>query len=447
LLLLVLHARSSSGGVAEAQQHHHRQHKDREEESQRGGCGDYDGDAVLDFDDDVVLIKVGGSSITDKSSKETVDREALDWFARTLSGSASSRYRAPVPTECSSSCNAEPDDDYDCGANGGWFGRSRRALTRKISSAAAVLAFRRRRHPVRTAMSAHDRQSELCSNKDARPVSSDTSADASERRSRGVNSGFVVVHGAGSFGHHTAKEYGLTGKSEPPTSRSFEPTTSTHDNSTIDDQLEHRQRYAMQGLAQTRSSVQALNRMVVESLLHRGINAVGISPCFGIPTMQAHGGGSTTIQLLQDAVHAALNAGLIPVLHGDACLYGPDDVGILSGDTVMEMLGTPTASWISRAVFLTDVDGVYSRDPKTDPSAKLLREIAVDGSKSELVLIPSLDSASGVEGGPATTINLEASGSTHQHDVTGGLKVRNCVKLSCVGQHFLLHHVLIILFR
>ena len=27
---------------------------------------------------------------------------------------------------------------------------------------------------------------------------------------------FIVVHGAGSFGHHTAKQYGLRGKTSPP---------------------------------------------------------------------------------------------------------------------------------------------------------------------------------------------------------------------------------------
>jgi isopentenyl phosphate kinase len=98
-----------------------------------------------------------------------------------------------------------------------------------------------------------------------------------------------------------------------------------------------------------------------------------------------------------------LRAGLIPVLHGDACLYGSRGAGILSGDTVMEMIGR--APWVSRAIFLTDVDGVFTKDPKSDPSAQLLQEIAVSN-------------------GDIVAVNLEASGSTHEHDVTGGLKVR-----------------------
>ena len=171
-----------------------------------------------------------------------------------------------------------------------------------------------------------------------------------------------------------------------------------------------KRRRTMQGMAKTRLSVQTLNRILVKRLIQHGVNAVGISPCIAIPQLQAHGGGDSpdaTRQAhagLERIVRDALQAGIVPVLHGDAGLYGRRDAGILSGDIIMERLGQ--ASWVSHAVFLTDVDGVFSSDPRNDPTASLLRNIVVDKRTLD-ILEPVLD----------------VSGSSHDHDVTGGLKV------------------------
>jgi len=267
---------------------------------------------------EVVLIKIGGSSITNKGVKETIDADALDWFATTVSASVSSCFRA----------RQENDDD-----------------------------------PYR-------------------------------------QTAFIVVHGAGSFGHHHAKEYGLKGQSEPPLS------DIKHDRET--------RRHLMHGLAQTRLSVQKLNRLVVSALVDHGLNAVGISPCFSSPSIQAYGGGEQAAADLLTNVKATLEAGLIPVLHGDACLYGEQGAGILSGDALMEMLGQ--APWISKAIFITDVDGVFTRDPRADPTAELLTTIEIDSASRDLL-----------------AVNVEASGSTHEHDVTGGLKTKLASAASIVS--------------
>jgi isopentenyl phosphate kinase len=219
-----------------------------------------------------------------------------------------------------------------------------------------------------------------------------------------TRNGFVIVHGAGSFGHFTAKEYGFKGQSTAPP-----PTTSSH--TSWDLSKIRRQKH---GLTKTRLSVQHLNRLVVEELVNQGVNAVGISPCFGIPGLQAH----VTLQghqrdSLQMSVYDTLQAGLIPVLHGDACLYGNDDVGILSGDTLMEILGVQP--WVHSIVFITDVDGVFEKDPRQDPNARLLPYISVNQYNGEVVT------------------ELDASGSSHDHDVTGGLQVgsKASTKVGC----------------
>jgi isopentenyl phosphate kinase len=234
---------------------------------------------------------------------------------------------------------------------------------------------------------------------------------------------FVVVHGAGSFGHFTAKEYGLQGQTSPPPDRREEEGKEDVDDKYNSDCTgsedagtthQERQRWTMQGLAQTRYSVQALNRAVVHALLAHNVSAVGISPCFGIPGLQAHGGGGggggiddRSVQTgLHEVLASTLAAGLTPVLHGDACLYGTGGgARILSGDTLMELLGR--APWVTHAVFLTVVDGVYTADPSIDPGAVLLHTLRVDPVTARIRFPGRLDAAS----------------SSHPHDVTGGLNV------------------------
>ncbi len=266
--------------------------------------------AIASTDDlEIVLVKIGGSSITQKAERESLDQDALDWFSRSVRQSLSSTFLAPTDAEKCTSIESK-------------------------------------------------------------------------------NLAFVIVHGAGSFGHFSASDYQLKGQTEDPSNK----TLSIPEN-----------RFRKRGVAETRLSVQTLNQLVVQSLLKHNVNAVGISPCFGIPGLEAHAARQTEpARMLQTIAKDTIDARMVPVFHGDACLYG-NDGGILSGDTIMEILGT--TSWVHHSIFITDVDGVFNKDPHIDPNATLLRDIFVD---------------------PATggiTTQLSASSSTHDHDVTGGLAV------------------------
>jgi len=270
-------------------------------------------EAIGDFE--IVLVKIGGSSITHKASRETLNDKALSWFADTISSSVSSAFLAPVGyDECITDENAT---------------KSSKEL------------------------------------------------------------GFVIIHGAGSFGHHSAKDHGLKGQSEDPENSLASPS--------IPD------RFQMRGVAETRLAVQTLNRHVVGKLLEYGVTAVGVSPCFGVPGLEAHAIRQPAArEMLERVVKETLYAGIVPVLHGDACLYGPWG-GILSGDSIMEILGT--SSWVHHSVFITDVDGVFSEDPRVNPDAQLLKHIFVDQKSGRIIT------------------KLSASSSSHIHDVTGGLAV------------------------
>ena len=327
-------------------------------------------DQSVDDHVDVTIVKIGGSSITDKASFETLRPDVLNWFAKSIASSISSNFLDPgiklSSNSSSMSCDVENNSN----------------LSPSTSSHIDSLSSAARR-------------------------------------------GFVIVHGAGSFGHFQAKQYGLKGQGTPPKAASndaVDPAATNNDSNrpttTAASSTSHDQRrYQNRGLVATRLSVQKLNRLVVEALVDEGVNAVGISPCMNVPGLDAHAIFQPgPMSLLRQVVHRTVQAGMVPVLHGDACLYGDDQVGILSGDTLVEIVGT--SSWISDAIFLTDVDGVYTDDPRKNPEAVLLREIAVDTTTKELFVESDDDDDS--------KNTVTASGSSHGHDVTGGLKVCTC---------------------
>lgn len=282
-------------------------------------CSQFNVDAVDSME--IVLIKIGGSSITDKAQKETLNHVALDWFVTSLTTSISSFFQ---------------EFDYE-------------------SDEVALECF-------------------------------DPNIERKKQRA------YVIVHGAGSFGHHTAKEYQLSGKMQPSSNVSYVS--------------EFKRRHTMKGLSATREYVQKLNAAIISSMLKHGINAVGISPCFGVHSIEANGFNdeASSKQFLSSVVYKTLSAGLVPVLHGDACLYGRQGAGILSGDTIMEIIGK--APWVSEVVFISDVDGVFTADPNFDPDAILVKSIKVKAETGEI-----------------DDFSFDATSSSHQHDVTGGFKV------------------------
>lgn len=138
---------------------------------------------------------------------------------------------------------------------------------------------------------------------------------------------FVVVHGAGSFGHQAAAAAGVAGGGI------------------------YQSAAVRQGFAATRASVTKLNQLVVAALVDAGVPAVGVSPCPAWTTRQR--------QVATDGcggVAALLSAGLVPVLHGDAVLDEELGCTILSGDVLVTRLchafRPPVVAFLVRLVFV-----------------------------------------------------------------------------------------------
>ncbi|XP_041015119.1 isopentenyl phosphate kinase isoform X1 [Juglans microcarpa x Juglans regia] len=194
------------------------------------------------------------------------------------------------------------------------------------------------------------------------------------------SSRFVVVHGAGSFGHFQASKSGVHkgGLGQP---------------------------LVKAGFVATRISVTSLNLEIVRALAREGIPSVGMSPftC----------GWSTSERNIAAAdlsmVAKAIDSGFIPVLHGDAVLDELQGCSILSGDVIIRHLAAQLKP--EYVVFLTDVLGVYDRPP-VEPTAVLLQEIAVREDGSWDVVKPVLQNMTKVE----TTVAA--------HDTTGGMMTK-----------------------
>jgi len=209
-----------------------------------------------------------------------------------------------------------------------------------------------------------------------------TAAQLSQLAAEGTR--LAVIHGAGSFGHQQAKEYGVskgTGEGAP-----------SHPMS---------QRLC-EGFAKTRLSVTTLSKHVVTALIARGLPAVAVSPCPFVGTVKKELPDSGLPSPATSGIVGLLKHGLVPVVHGDAVLDAAQGAAILSGDVWMVELCRELAA--RSAVFVTDVDGVFTRPP-SEPGAELVREILVDTKTGELEL-------TGVSMGTAS------------HDVTGGLRAK-----------------------
>ncbi|OMO93361.1 Aspartate/glutamate/uridylate kinase [Corchorus capsularis] len=203
---------------------------------------------------------------------------------------------------------------------------------------------------------------------------------------------FIVVHGAGSFGHFQASKSGVHkgGLNQP---------------------------LVKAGFVATRISVTTLNLEIVRALAREGIPSIGMSPyACGWSTFERNVASADL-----SGVTKAVDSGFVPVLHGDAVLDHSLGCTILSGDVIIRHLAEHMKP--EYVVFLTDVLGVYDRPP-TDPNAVLLREIAVDEDGGWSVVKPKLEST-----------NKQVEITVAAHDTTGGMvtKISEAAMIAKLG--------------
>ena len=151
--------------------------------------------------------------------------------------------------------------------------------------------------------------------------------------------GVVLVHGAGSYGHPIVKKHSL------------------HKGMTNN----------IQKLAysQTVQNMLELNGILVQNLIENSVPAVSLPPhTFTTNTKGKFRGLDTKL------IEMYLKNDQVPTLFGDAVLDKDWGCSILSCDTIVSYLARRFKA--EKVVFLSDVDGVFTNDPKKDPNAKLI---------------------------------------------------------------------------
>ncbi len=168
----------------------------------------------------------------------------------------------------------------------------------------------------------------------------------------------IIVHGAGSFGHHHVIEYGLN-----------------------DGIRTHKQ---WLGFCETRKAVAGLSNIFICELKKNGVPAVRFPPCSYIVSRNKRISNFNTKPIFD-----ALDGGKVPVLHGDMVMDEELGGSVCSGDQIVSYLGKDA----ERVIMGTNVDGIME-------SGKLVERIT-GGNKDEI---------------------LKKVGGSDAKDVTGGMR-------------------------
>ncbi|WP_435363852.1 isopentenyl phosphate kinase [Haloarchaeobius sp. DYHT-AS-18] len=152
----------------------------------------------------------------------------------------------------------------------------------------------------------------------------------------------VLVHGGGSFGHHNAKEYGVS------------TTDGTHE---------------VEGVLDIHNAMKALNGLVLRRLHERDVPAVPVHPFSAASRDES---GELTLPAQQ--VQTMLDEGFIPVLHGDVVAHAGEGVTVLSGDEIVTSLAESLDA--SRVGLCSTVPGVLDADDAVIPRIEAYDDVA-----------------------------------------------------------------------
>ncbi len=171
----------------------------------------------------------------------------------------------------------------------------------------------------------------------------------------------VLVHGAGSYGHPIAKKYSL-GQG-------------------------YFDRKQLKGFSETRASVSELDGIILKSLIQSDLMPVKIGTFSNFITNDGR-----ILEFYKEPLLRAIELGLLPVFTGDLVFDKTRVFSVLSGDQIVSYLSKLIKP--SRVIFGTDVDGIYTGDPKKE-KATHIKKITEDNIKEVFKFTKDIEDASG----------------------------------------------------
>ena len=154
----------------------------------------------------------------------------------------------------------------------------------------------------------------------------------------------VLVHGAGPFGHTVVTEYGIQKGLD----------------------VER----GVEGFVRTHNSMQDLSHAVMSLFREEGLLP------FPVQTSAVLGQDAREVTWFDTKVVSGLlevDPNIIPILSGDVVLDASWRGSVCSGDAVVVQLAKPLGA--TRVLLGTDVDGIFTGDPRKDPNAKRIEAI------------------------------------------------------------------------
>jgi isopentenyl phosphate kinase len=187
----------------------------------------------------------------------------------------------------------------------------------------------------------------------------------------------LIGHGSGSFGHVAARQYGTRDGVKSPE--------------------------AWRGYAAVARVAAELNRFVVDALWEAGVPVLRIQP-----SASARCRDGEVLAMDKRPLIAALDNGLVPVVHGDVALDDVRGGTIISTEEIFRWLAPRLHP--RRVVLVGEVEGVLTADPASGVTGEVIAEITPE-------MMPGL---------------AKALGGSRGVDVTGGMvaKVAKMVALA-----------------
>jgi isopentenyl phosphate kinase len=175
----------------------------------------------------------------------------------------------------------------------------------------------------------------------------------------------LIGHGSGSFGHPAHRRTGFR----------------------------ERRPDGWDAYRQVRAATAKLHAIVTEILVNEGLPVVSFQP-----SSAAVVDGGKPLSFPTDSITTVLSHGGIPLVYGDVVIDRRDGFGILSTEPLFAYLAQELKP--ARLVFATDVAGVYSSNPKKDPSAvryPVIDSLNVGTVLAQLARSPVEDETGGME--------------------------------------------------
>ncbi len=175
----------------------------------------------------------------------------------------------------------------------------------------------------------------------------------------------LIIHGAGSVAHPIAAKYNIKNGVYTNTEITIERKFS---------------------LIKTHLAMQKLNEIVVAAFEQLHFPVFSFHPSsMGITTdgrLISNEIENNDITFNLAPIQIALNLHIAPILFGDVIFDKKRGFTIISGDQIFAHLVRQFSSHIKYAIYVTNVDGIFTANPTLHPDAKLIPELKVKASAS-----------------------------------------------------------------